>query len=126
MRGLLTQNGLEFPAVAARFQTDRPSRYDQRKNYEEAEAHAIGAEYVRADLLLAADAAKLRALLRNYLDQRVLAQVQTELWFAVRVPAAAQPPPIVALVVSGMNEVLNSQGYNRRPYGIGSPLRHGV
>ena len=33
------------------------SRYDQRKNYEEAEANAIGTEYVRADLLPAADAA---------------------------------------------------------------------
>jgi hypothetical protein len=48
------------------------SRYDQRKNYEEAEANAIGTEYVRADLLPAADAAKVRALLRNYIDQRVL------------------------------------------------------
>src|SRR5271170_4187588 len=38
------------------------SRYDQRKNYEEAEANAIGTEYVRADLLPAADAAKVRAL----------------------------------------------------------------
>ena len=27
------------------------TRYDQRKNYEEAEANAIGTEYVRADLL---------------------------------------------------------------------------
>ena len=27
------------------------SRYDQRKNYEEAEANAIGTEYVRAELL---------------------------------------------------------------------------
>src|SRR5271154_6615364 len=38
------------------------SRYDQRKTYEEAEANAIGTEYVRADLLPAADAAKVRAL----------------------------------------------------------------
>jgi hypothetical protein len=36
------------------------SRYDQRKNYEEAEANAIGTEYVRADLLPAADAARVR------------------------------------------------------------------
>jgi hypothetical protein len=36
-------------------------RYDQRKNLEEAEANAIGTEYVRADLLPAADAAKVRA-----------------------------------------------------------------
>ena len=106
------------------------SRYDQRKNYEEAEANAIGTEYVRADLLPAADAAKVRALLRNYLDQRVLfymtrdeqqirqinartAQLQTELWSAVLAPAAAQPTPMVALAVSGMNDVLNSQGYTQ-------------
>jgi hypothetical protein len=48
------------------------SRYDQRKNYEEAEANASGTEYVRADLLPAADAARVRDLLRNYLDQRIL------------------------------------------------------
>jgi hypothetical protein len=105
-------------------------RYDQRKNYEEAEANAIGTEYVRADLLSAADAAKVRALLRNYLDQRVLyyvtrdtqqirqinartAQLQSELWSAVVAPAAAQPTPMVALAVSGMNDVLNSQGYTQ-------------
>jgi len=104
------------------------SRYDQRKNYEAAEANAIGTEYVRADLLPASDAAKVRALLRNYLDQRVLfymardeqqirqinartAQLQAELWSAVLAPAAAQPTPTVALAVSGMNDVLNSQGY---------------
>src|SRR5271170_1973029 len=47
-------------------------RYDQRKNLEEEEANAIGTEYVRADLLPAADAANVRALLRQYLDQRLL------------------------------------------------------
>ena len=41
-------------------------RYDQRKNLEEAEANAIGTEYVRAALLPAADAAKLRPLLKAY------------------------------------------------------------
>jgi hypothetical protein len=106
------------------------SRYDQRKNYEEAEANAIGTEYVRADLLPAADAAKVRTLLKNYLDQRVLfyttrdgqqilkinartAQLQAELWSAVLGPAAAKPTPMVALAVSGMNDVLNSQGYTQ-------------
>jgi hypothetical protein len=106
------------------------SRYDQRKNYEEAEANAIGTEYVRADLLPAADAARVRALLRNYLDQRVLfyntrdnrqlqqidaapAQLETELWAAVRPPPMAQPTALVALAVSGMNDVLNSQGYTQ-------------
>lgn len=106
------------------------SRYDQRKNLEEAEANAIGTEYVRANLLPPADAAKVHALLKNYVDQRVLfytdrdelelrqvdtrtAQLQAELWAAVQAPATAQPTPIIALVVWGMNDVLNSQGYTQ-------------
>jgi hypothetical protein len=92
------------------------NRYDQRKNYEEAEANAIGTEYVRAGLLPAADTARVRALLLNYLDQRILfyrtrdeqqleqintqtAKLQTELWSTVQAVAAAQPTPVVALVV---------------------------
>ncbi len=47
------------------------NRYDQRKTLEEAEANAIGAEYVRADLLPDADAAVVRALLVRHLDQRI-------------------------------------------------------
>jgi hypothetical protein len=47
-------------------------RYDLRKNYEEAEANAIGTEYVRAGLLPADDVAKVRTLLKDYLDARVL------------------------------------------------------
>ena len=108
-------------------------RYDLRKTYEEAEANAIGTEYVRVDLLPAADAVNIRELLRKYLEQRVLfyqahaekefqqinartAQLQNELWFAVRAPAAAQPTPVVALAVAGMNDVLNSQGYTQAAY----------
>src|ERR1700746_820903 len=48
------------------------SRYDQRKNYEEAEANAIGTEFIRADLLPADAAVKVRELLKKYVDQRVL------------------------------------------------------
>src|ERR1700753_2639789 len=48
------------------------SRYDLRKNYEEEEANAIGTEYVRADLLPKDDAAKVRQLLIQYLNQRML------------------------------------------------------
>jgi hypothetical protein len=68
-------------------------------------------------------------LLREYLDQRVLfyttadeqqirqinsrtVQLQAELWSAVLAPAA-QPSPTVALAISGMNDVLNSQGYTQ-------------
>jgi hypothetical protein len=103
-------------------------RYDQRKNYEEEEANAIGTEYVRADLLPAADAAKVRELLRSYLDQRLLfynarnagslreideatSQLQSKLWNATVPSASGQSTPTTALAVSGMNDVLNTQGY---------------
>ncbi len=105
-------------------------RYDLRKNYEEAEANAIGTEYVRADLLPQTDAAQIRSLLRQYTDLRIqfyntsdrdqlprinrdTAQLQTKLWAAVAEPANAQPTPVKALAVSGMNDVLNSQGYTQ-------------
>src|SRR5580658_9352084 len=115
------------------------SRYDLRKNYEEAEANAIGTEYLRAQFLPEADAARTRGLLKEYLAQRVLfyrsrdraqltqinartGELQGQLWDSVRAAAGSQPNPINALVVAGMNDVLNSQGYtqaawwNRIPY----------
>jgi hypothetical protein len=106
------------------------SRYDQRKNYEEAEANAIGTEYVRTQFLAAPESARAQQLLREYLDQRILfysaheraqlppidartAELQNQLWASVRAPAAASPTPVMALVVAGMNDVLNSQGYTQ-------------
>ncbi len=106
------------------------SRYDQRKNYEEAEANAIGTEFVRAQFLGAADAQQTQRLLRDYLEQRILfysardparlppidartGELQNQLWASVRGPAAANPTPIMGLVVAGMNDVLNSQGYTQ-------------
>ena len=105
-------------------------RYDQRRNYEEAEANAIGTEYLRADLLPADNAVKVRELLKSYLDQRILfyrtrnaeelrainkrtADLQTALWSAVRGPAATNPTTTTGLAASGMNEVINSQGYTQ-------------
>ncbi|HEX9139252.1 MAG TPA: hypothetical protein VF848_05650 [Steroidobacteraceae bacterium] len=102
-------------------------RYEQRKNYEETEANAIGTEFVRADLMAATDRTQVRALLRAYIDERLAfyradsaeelrqiqtrtSQLQTQLWSAVLGTAAAQPTAIGGLVISGMNEVLNSQG----------------
>ncbi len=109
------------------------TRYDLRKNYEEAEANAIGTEYVRADLLPAENAAGVRELLRKWLEQRVsfytargelqpgqidvaTENVKNELWSAILPPAQAQPTPVTALVVSGMNDVLNAQGYTQAAY----------
>jgi hypothetical protein len=105
-------------------------RYDQRKNYEEAEANAIGTEYVRADLLPADEAPRVRALLREYTGQRIrfytsrnwddidqirsdTAKVQDQLWIAVSATANSQPTPVRALVLAGMNDVLNSEGYTQ-------------
>jgi len=115
------------------------SRYDQRKNYEAEEANAIGTEYVRADLLPAAEAARVREALKNYLDQRVLfyqsrdphqlervafytSQLQADLWSIVQTTAAKQATATVALAVSGMNEVLNSQGYTQAAWWNRLPL----
>src|SRR5450755_4683801 len=47
------------------------NRYDMRKNFEEAEANAIGTEYVRVDLLPASEADNVRPLLKSYLEQRI-------------------------------------------------------
>ena len=106
------------------------SRYDQRKDYEEAEANAIGTEYVRADLLPAADATKVHTLLVDYVNQRILfyntrdadklrqinadtGQLQASLWSAVRGPALEKPSMLSSFILSGMNDVLNSQGYTQ-------------
>lgn len=104
------------------------SRYDQRKNYEEEETNAIGTEYLRVELLPAADAAAAKELLKKYLGQRVAwystrdpgrlkqidrdtEQVQAGLWSAVRKGAEGQPAAVVSLTVSGVNDALNRQGY---------------
>ena len=105
-------------------------RYDQRKNYEEEEANAIGTEYVRADLLSTADADRLHALLKQYLTHRIVffqtrdkeelatvnresADLQNQMWSVVAHAGQSQPTPINALVISGMNDVLNRQGYTQ-------------
>jgi hypothetical protein len=48
------------------------NRYDERKKFEVAEVNAIGIEYLRADLLPSGDAAHVRALLRQYISQRIV------------------------------------------------------
>ena len=84
------------------------SRYDLRKNYEEAEANAIGTAYARADLLATESAAIVRDLIRKWLkariafyeqsEERQIGQVdheteklQAELWSAVLPESRAQP-----------------------------------
>jgi hypothetical protein len=118
------------------------SRYDQRKNLEEAEANAIGTEYLRADLLPAADGARLRELLKKYAVLRIqfyeagdeevaaidrqTAKLQADLWSAVVAPAAQQPNPVVALAVAGLNDVVNSQGYTQAAWWNHIPVSAGL
>jgi hypothetical protein len=102
------------------------NRYDLRKNCEQSEAIAIGTLYSRADLLTPGDAAKVQLLLRKYLEQRIsfytvrtsgraaeisvdTVRLQAELWSTIRPAIAAIPPPLTGLLVSGMNDVVNSQ-----------------
>lgn len=104
-------------------------RYDQRKNLEEEEANAIGTEFLRADLIEVTETtARVKTLLVRYLDLRLLnyrtrdrerlagigretSDIQEEMWAVVRAQARDKPTPIIALVVAGMNDVINSQGY---------------
>jgi len=41
------------------------------------------------------------------------AQLQNDLWSTVQGPCGAQPTPVAALILSGMNDVLNSQSYTQ-------------
>ena len=109
------------------------SRYDLRKNYEEGEANAIGTAYARADLLPAADAARVKQLLHEYMRLRVnfytitnytlgaekrvselnrtTSAMQAQLWAAVVAPVKANQTAPMMLVAGAMNDALNSQGY---------------
>lgn len=103
------------------------SRYDQRKTYEEEEANAIGTEYLRCGLLSGSEAVQVRALLTRYLDQRILfyesnpnnlapidfqtSALQEQMWSVVQNAAVSRPVATLTLVVSGMNDVINSRGY---------------
>ncbi len=103
-------------------------RYDQRKNYEEEEANAIGTEYLRADFLPPQAASAVRGMLRDYTALRIsyyttrdsaerdalaarTATLQNDMWAVVRDAALARPDPLSQITVIGMNDVINRQGY---------------
>lgn len=105
-------------------------RYDQRKVLEESETNAIGTEYLRADLLPSKTAERTKELLGQYVEQRILFygkqspekiqeirqktdELQMALWNEILPEARKLGNPIIALVVSGMNDVINSQGYTQ-------------
>lgn len=78
-------------------------------------------------------------LLRDYLDQRIIyytardpdrvrqtrvqtSQLESQLWSTLSAPGTLQPTPISALVLSGMNDVLNSEGYTEAAWRNRVPL----
>jgi hypothetical protein len=104
------------------------TRYDLRKSLEEEEANAIGTEYVRVDFFPAEVATRVQALLREYTGLRIrfygtrdraelmkvndaTTSLQNQMWAVVAGAAKLQPTPLSALASSGMNDVLNSEGY---------------
>ena len=106
------------------------ARYDLRQIYEEAEANAIGTEFLRADLLPSKTAESIKGLLNEYLDQRILfyskqdqetakqitqrtMALENAMWSELLPVARIQPTPPIALAVSGMNDVINARGYTQ-------------
>ncbi len=106
------------------------SRYDLRKSLEESEANAIGTEYLRLDLMPADAASKARALLGDFVDERIAfysnigqdhaelasnaaetAKTMSALWSTIAPEANAHQTAVTSLVASGMNDVLNAYGY---------------
>jgi hypothetical protein len=115
------------------------TRYDQRKTLEEEEANAIGTEFARVDFLPAESAARLQTLLRQYTDLRAqfyvahggaelmrinsdTASLQNQLWTTAAGAAKLQASPLSALAASGMNDVLNAQGYTQAAWWNRIPL----
>ena len=105
------------------------TRYDLRKHCEADEANSIGTEYNRADMLPAADATAIHDLLKEYLGLRIQfyeirhdrsrlnqvelsrSRIQKRMWDIVAAVGASRSSATFALVVAGMNQVIDNQGY---------------
>ncbi|WP_324709984.1 bestrophin-like domain [Pseudomonas citronellolis] len=102
------------------------SGFNGRQTGEEMEAATINAAYIRADLLPAEDSARIRTLLVGYLETRLqfytakdsrtqesirleTIALQNQLWSAISTVANARQTPVIALAVTGINDVLNAQ-----------------
>ena len=130
-RGIFVTSSLGLLSLVIGFTLSMAvGRYDLRKSYEAHETNTISTEYLRIDLLAGDRQANLRALMSNYLDERIrfyvsrdendlrqiarrTAELQTAMWDAVRGSANAQRNAVDALVIAGMNEVLDNQGYTQ-------------
>ncbi|HDS0923320.1 TPA: hypothetical protein QDZ10_001794 [Stenotrophomonas maltophilia] len=103
-------------------------RYDDRRTLVLQEANALGTTWLRTDLLDTADAERVRAVLRRYIDARVdfanaktaqqevneyarTTALQTELWVAVMAATAPfRDTPRASLMITTTNESIDLAG----------------
>ncbi|MFU5483908.1 hypothetical protein ACM7XN_20640 [Pseudomonas aeruginosa] len=102
------------------------SGFNNRQMGEEEEAAAINTAYIRADLLPSEDSAKIRPLLVDYVEKRLqfyttrdpgmqedirsqTLALQNQLWSAISAVANARQTPVMALAITGISDVLNTQ-----------------
>jgi hypothetical protein len=114
-------------------------RYDTRKSNEATEGNAIETEYSRAGLLSAPESTRLRALLRQYVDERIATYsaenatnllqhrassktLHHEMWSIVENAAAKRQNSITALVAQGMNDLIDAQGSSAAAWSNRIPL----
>lgn len=101
------------------------NRYETRKQLVVDEANAIGTAALRAELVPAPHSARLRGLLREYIDRRLeyvaavqdesriasavreAERIQSELWKAAKACSEAAPTPVTALLVEALNDVID-------------------
>ncbi len=105
-------------------------RHEKSRESHLAASAAIGTEYARLGLLDEATTTHARAALDDYLTQRIqfhefhdgaqLARIeskkavlQSERWRTVEAPAKERRDAVLSLTASGMNDVLNSEGYTQ-------------
>ncbi len=95
--------------------------FNERQHLVISEANAIGTAYLRAGYLEEPISAESRQLLREYLDQRLIAldpaqleaamtrseQIHTELWSRAEISARQNSTPTMALYLSALNEVID-------------------
>jgi hypothetical protein len=99
-------------------------RYDHRTELVVDEANAIGTTRLRAEMLPEPSRARVRELLRQYIDSRVQysragppeerqqplrrsQEIQSELWQEARAAAQQSPNPISSLFVASLNEAFD-------------------
>jgi hypothetical protein len=120
--GALNGSTLALLAFLLAFVTSSAvNSFSDRRQAVVEEANAIGTAYLRAGLLPQQTSEQVRELLREYLDQRLVAadltligesiirseEIQNDLWAISEELAENSSSPILALYISSINEVID-------------------